>query len=204
MRNLIYLIHVIHSLRYLHVNSTYNFTTINDSRAISSFTVIKSRELFDARIYRTYIYMSQEDRRSQRNSIQSEEEKENSSSTRGMETEIHELPVDGPYSSEYQYEYLLVTYCWHRRYAGKRSGARLLMLSSLFGTRPVLVPGVRLSFRLSICHHPLANCHFTDSLFCENRLHSDSNEASFTPCHASYTPLGTRSSSTRQMRGNGT
>lgn len=46
-----------------------------------------------------------------------------------METEIHELPVDGSRSLEYQYEYLSVTYCWHRRYAGKRGEAR----SSLFG-----------------------------------------------------------------------
>ena len=47
---------------------------------------------------------------------------------------------------------------------------------------------------------PLVACHFTDNLSCENRLHSDSNEASFTPCHASYTPLGTSSGSTRRNR----
>lgn len=63
---------------------------------------------------------------------------------------------------------------------------------------PSVPPRRPLSSSLSLSHpvslsaarplRPLANCHFTDSLFCENRLHSDSNEASFTPCHASYTP----------------
>lgn len=89
LRNLIYPIYVTYSRRYFHVNS-YSFTTINDSRTISSFTVIKSCELFDARMYRTYtyiyIYISQEDRRSQRNSIQSKEEKENLSLTRHRNT----------------------------------------------------------------------------------------------------------------------
>lgn len=90
-------------------------------------------------------------------------------------------------------EYLSVTYCWHRRYAEKRSARRRL--------HRVLLPFSAL-VRLSRTGEgarshsvspatPLANCHFTDSLFCENRLHSDSNEGervSFTPCHASYTP----------------
>lgn len=74
------------------------------------FTVIKSDSLT-----RIYIYITQ-DPATESNS-QNAGKKRNLDPRRGMETEIHELPVDSSRSLEYQYEYLSVTYCQHRRYA---------------------------------------------------------------------------------------
>lgn len=146
------------------------------------FTVIKSDSLM-----RIYIYVRQDP--AKKSNSQNAGKKRNPDPRRGMETEIHKLPVDSSRSLEYQYEYLSVTYCQHRRYAGASPRALFPLQHSSVPPPPpgelALIPYISL-------HLPpprsLANCHFTDSLFCENRLHSDSNEASFTPCHASYTP----------------
>lgn len=175
------------------------------------FTVIKSRELFDAHIYRTYIYLYlkkiegveeiQFRAEGRKGKSRSDARHENGNTwASGRRPALSGIPIRISVG-----DILLAS---PLRWKTERSTVTRALFP-LGRTRPVLVPrpisneGPRLSFRLSICH-PLANCHFTDSLFCENRLHSDSNEASFTPCHASYTPLGTRGSSTRQTRGSDT
>jgi len=192
---IIYPIYVTHSRRYLYVNS-YNFTTINDSRTSLPLQLLNHVNfLMRACTTRIYTYLKRIEGIKE---IQFRARKKR---------KILVWRATWKYMSFRSTAHTLqntntnTNICWWHiaGIAVTPENGELLTLSSLFGTRPV--PGVRLSFRLSI-YHPLANCHFTDSLFCENRLHSDSNEASFTPCHASYTPLGTRGSSTRQTRGN--
>lgn len=123
-----------------------------------------------------------------------------------METEIHELPVDGlVVLSEIPVrisvgDILLASLLRQKArsetsHRGTPLPSSRLSLSLPLPSRTLPLMGVH-SHSVSLSAAPIANCHFSDSLFCENRLHSDSNEASFTPCHASYTPLGTH----RQFR----